>query len=701
MRHFIYLPLFLVTLLVQQGKSQAHRNSSTMLVPIYKPFLSNLKEDPSDFNPILGGQNHDMCCRLVINESLVIEDDVLKIRPGQTVFRGTIEGLERFPRFPCGATYNGTLDGPGQDFWIGYPWCNRRCGGWAHTKASNVNKWLKPLISFILPSLVFSLIVPRRRHLKLPSQMFSRQSLNEFHLLSFLAKVPLASVMVMLDAMVWLGVVFSIAGPMMASCIYETLLDERAHILLVILVGNLDGSAWEPAARLLSQLPKDSIRRRFREIKCAPQSPSNPQSPQQLNGASNAMLLTIPTTPSAIAASNTQSADGSEVTIPEAGHHRYESDHLHISVIKAKLQSLLDSQHGFGGFVGGPAVFYSAAFIWAVITANQLAVGMFWMTIPHVALVACLPLASNNPSIWRSIFADHEITTGNQLAPSLTPANAKPSSSTRASNTEEDGTDANGLTPTANLDPSTNNKPIGFLSYLKLPALGRLRRIHAPASHSGPGARYNAAWVWNRGSNKAMWIAKLVDEYEYLHPIRREVLEGRFGSYLWISGMYPFLLIFVPVFFGTLVSYNTPQRRHTGGEVRTFGENIEGMTWANLLWYFWFFIATSLGMFTSVGGTVFILIGLYNNCICLIQAKYWLDRNRTPDALALFGSATWQQLYYANTWWLPTGIVSAVFMVVVAYIGWWFQRSLRLQFRDLASKIDHVDELNLKEGERM
>jgi len=78
-----------------------------------------------------------------------------------------------------------------------------------------------------------------------------------------------------------------------------------------------------------------------------------------------------------------------------------------------------------------------------------------------------------------------------------------------------------------------------------------------------------------------------------------------------------------------------------------------------------------------------------------------LDRNRTPDALALFGSATWQQLYYANTWWLPTGIVSAVFMVVVAYIGWWFQRSLRLQFRDLASKIDHVDELNLKEGERM
>lgn len=59
--------------------------------------------------------------------------------------------------------------------------------------------------------------------------------------------------------------------------------------------------------------------------------------------------------------------------------------------------------------------------------------------------------------------------------------------------------------------------------------------------------------------------------------------------------------------------------------------------------------------------------------------------------MAFFGSATREQLYYANTWWLPLGIVGAVFLVVVAYVGWWYQRSLRLQFRELVARLDYVE----------
>jgi hypothetical protein len=349
------------------------RNSSTMLVPIYQPGLSNLPQNPADFNPALGGQNFGTCCKLVINESLVIEDGELRIRPGQTVFRGTIEGLEQFPRFPCGATYNGTLDGPPQEFWVHYSWCSRRCGGWVATKVFNVARWLKPFIAFILPSLVFCLIVPRRWHLRLPPWIFSRRSLSIPQVLSFAVKVPLASLMVLLDTMVWLAVVFSLAGPIMASSIYEALLDmrlmgflkgliktndlavrERAHVALVILIGNLDGSAWTASAMFVHRLPATPIRKSVgsavRLQECHLDGPAKPAPP---------------------GGSGPTRRDGGVVTPGNITHDWYGADQPHIDVVKAKLRSLLESQYSFGASAGAPVIFYIAAFIWSVYEVHE------------------------------------------------------------------------------------------------------------------------------------------------------------------------------------------------------------------------------------------------------------------------------------------------------------------------------------------
>lgn len=71
-----------------------------------------------------------------------------------------------------------------------------------------------------------------------------------------------------------------------------------------------------------------------------------------------------------------------------------------------------------------------------------------------------------------------------------------------------------------------------------------------------------------------------------------------------------------------------------------------------------------------------------------------------PDALIFFGRATYEQIYYAQKWWFLAGIVGVAFLVIIGYIGWWHQRSLRHHFHLLVSKLDFVDELNPLEGER-
>lgn len=36
-------------------------------------------------------------------------------------------------------------------------------------------------------------------------------------------------------------------------------------------------------------------------------------------------------------------------------------------------------------------------------------------------------------------------------------------------------------------------------------------------------------------------------------------------------------------------------------------------------------------------------------------------------------------------------------MTIVAYIGWWYQRSLRQRYCDLVSKIDHVNDIEFED----
>lgn len=302
------------------------RNYSTELVPIYQPYLSTLKSSTAKFNPNMGGLDWNMCCSLVVNESLMVENDRLYIRPGQTFFTGTIETLEEFPRYPCGATYNGTLNAPHQEFWVPYSWCYTHCPGWPVISSYDFDKWLKPMIAFILPSLIFCLNIPRRRRLDLPVGLFSNKSISISNIPLIALKIPLAAVIITFDVLIWTCVVFSVAGPMLTSGTYEALIDarvlsylegrtnensltvqQRAHTLLSILIGNLDVDAWQSSNLFVQGLPRNTTRR------------SNDVQKRR-----------------------------------------------RVVIVKHKLRAMLDSQLSFGSSVGAPVMFYIASYIWSV-----------------------------------------------------------------------------------------------------------------------------------------------------------------------------------------------------------------------------------------------------------------------------------------------------------------------------------------------
>ncbi|RGP77283.1 hypothetical protein FLONG3_4581 [Fusarium longipes] len=406
-----FLSVFLILVLVSVALSQTGQpQGSKFLASVYESWLKNLPPHPKEFNPAFGGQNWTTCCALAINETVSIDNGTLYIRPNQTFFRGDLSDLERFPRYPCTATFNGSSEHPDQLFWTPYTWCAERCPGWAVTPADDFDNWVKPLISFILPSLVFALNVPRRRKTGLPKNFFSVEALSFGRLVWFGLKVPLAVLIIILDLLLWLSIIFSIAGPVIMSGMYEAILDtsildyigsrinnntlslqQRTHALLVVLPGNLDfDPAWNHSVRFVQELSPHSPRQKpaimSRRRSSASVAVDNDQLrplvlPQSANPSGHGGAPTHPT-----------NIDLSTLYTPE--------EKSSVKAVKIKLDAMLASQTKFGSAVGAPILFYIGAFIYSVFDVES-DLGNY--------LIAHQLAFGNNPSIWQTAWQDrHE-----------------------------------------------------------------------------------------------------------------------------------------------------------------------------------------------------------------------------------------------------------------------------------------------------
>lgn len=127
------------------------------------------------------------------------------------------------------------------------------------------------------------------------------------------------------------------------------------------------------------------------------------------------------------------------------------------------------------------------------------------MTIPHVAIVSSFLLAGDNTKVWQAAAHGCTTTKPDNLSRkhSVTKAHATRSSTWLAAN----GHDS---------DP------------IEMPFNSLQHRIYQTVSQSA----YRHAWLWDRGSNKAMWINQLSNEYPNLKNLSKDILH--FDLFRWL-----------------------------------------------------------------------------------------------------------------------------------------------------------------------
>ena len=322
----------------------------------------------ASFSTPVGGRDAEQCCKEAIYDSL-------KIINGRLVFQNSSDiridqdsdDFRRRP-WPCGAKYDGDRRGT-TSVSISYRRCAARCGSWQLSKTNKLNEWVSPLIGFVLPAIVFCLAIPRRRRINIPAALFDIP-LDNF---SGLPKLPLyfclAAILAVVDTIVWLMIIFALAGPILVSGVYEARLDrriikyindkiesgvlsvaQRAHLLLVILVGNIDMN-FDPDT--------------FRGDECAW---------NHLIGRGSLIYSLRPLQP-----------------IPNV---KRMIDDSNVAQAKTRLRTLLAAQYSFGVIVGAAVVFFCGSFLYTMVdnsahlgdnnVSHALAFGTWWMTIPHI-----------------------------------------------------------------------------------------------------------------------------------------------------------------------------------------------------------------------------------------------------------------------------------------------------------------------------
>ncbi|KAL9621992.1 MAG: hypothetical protein Q9160_003654 [Pyrenula sp. 1 TL-2023] len=496
----------------------------TSLGELFQEQLANLSLTPSSRSPYLGGGNLYHCCLLAVNDSLSVANGDIIFKPGQTILHGTIDSFLDH-QFPCDTVYNGSsssLDQP--QVTVTYDWCHMNCPGWQVASNSDLGEWVRPLISYIAPSAVFVLSIPRRRRIKIPAKLGPEKLASLPGMLALFYKMPAASLLVTIDTIIWMVAIFAISGPLLLSGIYEALLDnrilsflefrvsinnlsvrERAHLLLIVLLGNLDyHPAWKDSQALAKVLPNDNMRYRlsttsptlFNITRKAPAGFSDPNNSNQASSSDEA------------------SSQNERPPLQLNTSVRRECYSLtaqsHIDSTKLKLKSILASQTSFGTAVGAALVFYMGSFIYTLVesedkigdswTAHNIGFGMFWMIVPHISIVSSLLLAGNNPNIWQGISAMPTSEPMRVTSPT-TPSTA----------------------PRSIADASHENPQNSAKSWQEDKQEPLRPRISFQIFDSMYDCKYKPAWLWDRGPCKAMWVAKYISEYRRLVKIEDEV----------------------------------------------------------------------------------------------------------------------------------------------------------------------------------
>ena len=282
-----------------------------------------------------GRQDFEKCCSLAVYQS-VVQDDNGSLGLATPSFIGSDLDQFRAQQYPCGATYTGSKAGA-PHVTVTYGWCSSKCPGWQRSRNDKLNQWVLPVSGFIVPAVAFCLAIPRRRKLVVWEGLFDvpLQAVTSAPRTPFIAAV--AMTLVSVDTIVWLMVVFALAGPILVSGVYEASIDnriltylqekirnkrlsvsQRCQLMYIILVGNLDMLAY-------------------------PRGSDEHDSPWNHISGPGGLLAGL-----------------------DVNEHRL-IDIDYIESTKTRLRTMLDNQSEFGITVGAPVLFFCGGFLYTFI----------------------------------------------------------------------------------------------------------------------------------------------------------------------------------------------------------------------------------------------------------------------------------------------------------------------------------------------
>ncbi|KAF2115697.1 hypothetical protein BDV96DRAFT_545384 [Lophiotrema nucula] len=589
------------------------------------PDLANVPAEPKrdGVSYTSGGLLFAVCCNIALSEAVRMENGQLSFVPGQVFLHGDAQVFQN-DQSPCTGTprYTG-YEASVQQGTISYSWCSKRCPGWDRIEVNDINAWVQQVLAYTLPAAIFCTNIPRRQQINVPRQYFPR--LTFLSLLSLFYKVPIASLLCVVDTVLWLAIVFCLSGPMMLSGIYESLLDykiirqlsstdnrskvtfkQRCHLALILLIGNLDQDyAWGDSVSAVQTLP-------------------------------NVRTSTNHTDPT----------------------------------MGRKIRMQLQAQQSFGAVLGIGVLFFVTSFIYACldlqgktgvsIISHNLAFGIFWMVVPHVAIVANFTLTGSGSCVWDLVNLE----------------NMSKHYRIHAQFPKSKGVWQK-LKGHFGLSPTDNSKTV-----------------------------YQTAWQWDRGHCKMEWLESYMREYPGLAVELSRKLHVSYAEWVCFIWLPVLAMLLVPCALGCLISATTPTVGiscksiipliYVGAQVGLmilwqFGVSLTANSsgcykWlSTLLRYLYIFLAF-LGGLASIGGTIIVDTGMTNNCLCYLPMSQWLKRF-DPSAVIFLGPDIDERAYYAHQFWLSCGIAAAAFLFAMLYFGWWFSRNLSTRFYAVCDQI--------------
>ena len=588
---------------------------------------------------------HNSCCNLALRDNAF-----------QPTFNKTGE-LIPIESYKCGQQFHASIRSV-PEVVINYTYCSTRCSGWGLSEWSTPAQWAAPLVQFILPSLMFSMVVPRQQKIELgkldsikfhvaKQRTWIRWILHLLNLIIFAVKWTLLLPLVfVVDNAIWMIIILSGAGPMLIGGLYEAVVDSR---LIEYMRHSGDALSTQDKINLLTTL------------------------------VSGNLILDIGE-PQELLAEKLSMEEEHDITATE------DERDTQREMIKTRLLCMMSTQISFGSAVGAPVLFYLGQFVYTILdllsergdqdAGNSLAFGVEWMVIVHVAIISGCLLASNNPSTSTAIVGHPPDTRQPQ--------------------------------PRAVTLPDRNGQPILSLRSFKV-WLGLTRETyrvrHLPLFHPAYDTRFQPVWLWNRGINKMRWLENRS------HAFPKQLLKDQFRltTFDWIFFIIipTIFLIILPPIAGGVVSYATPPvgfacrslslvtyaiLQSALGLISLLRYYFEGKSFLKKhpRWRFFFgntgctiSVILMLGSaFTSIGGTMMQVMGVYRNCFCYVIASEWwkiLWHHQDPGYVINVAVDT-EKLRHSSRNWVDMGTFATGFMAVTCYVGYWYQRSIRKRF---------------------